>query len=436
MKESIRNIIENNTCSGNEGHGIYYSWASIGRSLFRFNKCYENSNGITVHASDNNTLENNTCSNNGDGIVIHSAANNTLVNNTCTNNNADGIELYYSSTCIVVNNRCENNIFGGIFLFYSDNCILMNNTMNRNSIKIYGNLEHWNSHTIDTINTVNEKPVYYYKDVIGLAIPIGAGQLILANCSLMIIENQNCSLGSVGILVSYSSYITLMNNTCNWNSDFGIYMKSSSSCTIINNTCLSNSWMGIRFISSDNCTISKNTISESRVGLYLSSSYQDITVDENNIFSNIEYGITVADTNGNNIEATNNWWGDNSGPYHPIINSNGSGDNVTDYAIISPWIKKIGSDNDGIPDVLDAFPSDPAASKDSDGDGYPDEWNEGKSESDSTIGLILDKFPDDPDKWEDDNSRDDGAFIPGFGAAALVGVFVSILLYPRKRKVT
>jgi len=42
---------------------------------------------------------------------------------------------------------------------------------------------------------------------------------------------------------------------------------------------------------------------------------------------------------------------------------------------------------------VDRFPTDAAASVDSDGDGLPDEWNEGQGESDSTTGLTLDAFP-------------------------------------------
>jgi DNA-binding beta-propeller fold protein YncE len=51
-------------------------------------------------------------------------------------------------------------------------------------------------------------------------------------------------------------------------------------------------------------------------------------------------------------------------------------------------------DDDGVPFVDDAFPMDPAASSDADGDGYPEAWNPGKDGSDSTTGLALDAFPD------------------------------------------
>ncbi|MGA1872066.1 MAG: DUF3160 domain-containing protein [Thermoplasmatota archaeon] len=58
-------------------------------------------------------------------------------------------------------------------------------------------------------------------------------------------------------------------------------------------------------------------------------------------------------------------------------------------------------DGDGILNHHDAFPFDPAASLDTDGDGYPDRWNPGMGPEDSTIGLEIDAFPLDPLEWSD-----------------------------------
>ena len=54
------------------------------------------------------------------------------------------------------------------------------------------------------------------------------------------------------------------------------------------------------------------------------------------------------------------------------------------------------ADNDGISDENDAFPDDPAASVDTDEDGKPDDWNEGKSAADSTSNpaLVMDDDDD------------------------------------------
>jgi hypothetical protein len=57
------------------------------------------------------------------------------------------------------------------------------------------------------------------------------------------------------------------------------------------------------------------------------------------------------------------------------------------------------SDNDGVPNTADAFPLDRAASVDTDRDGYPDAWNAGRTQADSTTGLTLDAFPNDSACW-------------------------------------
>ena len=59
------------------------------------------------------------------------------------------------------------------------------------------------------------------------------------------------------------------------------------------------------------------------------------------------------------------------------------------------------SDDDGVPNTQDAFPQDPAASVDSDLDGYPDAWNAGRSQADSTTNpaLTLDVFASDSGCW-------------------------------------
>lgn len=90
-------------------------------------------------------------------------------------------------------------------------------------------------------------------------------------------------------------------------------------------------------------------------------------------------------------------------------------------------------DNDGISDNDDAFPNDPAASKDSDGDGYPDEWNPGKSEKDSTTGLKLDDYPNDPNKWKKEERKKEP--MPGFEVMSILLMWgVCVVLLRRRKK--
>ncbi|MBM7071873.1 hypothetical protein JQC92_07435 [Shewanella sp. 202IG2-18] len=79
---------------------------------------------------------------------------------------------------------------------------------------------------------------------------------------------------------------------------------------------------------------------------------------------------------------------------------------IDDQIVFNKYVVNNDSDGDGVANIEDAFPSDPAASIDSDNDGYPDEWNVGYTAENSTTGLTLDVFVNDSACWL--ASHDDG----------------------------
>ena len=58
-------------------------------------------------------------------------------------------------------------------------------------------------------------------------------------------------------------------------------------------------------------------------------------INYNQIYGNALYGVI----NGNSemADATYNWWGDASGPYHEILNPVGLGNAVSDGVLFDPW---------------------------------------------------------------------------------------------------
>ena len=75
-----------------------------------------------------------------------------------------------------------------------------------------------------------------------------------------------------------------------------------------------------------------------------------------------------------------------------LTNNNGS-------VQFNNYVPNDDSDGDGVLNTQDAFPLDPAASVDTDLDGYPDAWNAGKTQADSTTNLVLDSYPQDSACW-------------------------------------
>lgn len=61
----------------------------------------------------------------------------------------------------------------------------------------------------------------------------------------------------------------------------------------------------------------------------------EVTITCNNIFGNTAFG--VLNSVESLLEAETNWWGDSTGPYHPVSNPGGKGDYVSDNVKFIPW---------------------------------------------------------------------------------------------------
>jgi len=294
--------------------------------------------GIQLENAEHCWIKNNNVSNNGYGILLSRSNNNIFENNTCENNTNYGIHLSGSDNNIINNNTCENNTVLDIMLHISNSNTLTNNVMVGGGIRLdASSLEDWSNHTIDTSNTVNNKPVYYWTNTVGGTVPHGAGQIILVNCAKVTVKEQNlgntriglqiilsdsntiidniCNSNYQGILLEFSNDNTLDKNTCNLNL-LGIGLLSSKRNNLINNTCDLNDENGI-FLNDNsvNNIINNNIVRNNNNGIWLTSS--DTNSITNNTFkSNKLNGIHLVVSHSNNI--TNNTFSEN-GEYGAYI---------------------------------------------------------------------------------------------------------------------
>jgi parallel beta-helix repeat protein len=321
---SMGTSIINNTILNNKEVGIRIEDPSqtSGNNVITNNIISENIGGISIFQSSLSTILNNKVNDNnpGTGITIKLADNNYIAHNDISNNK-NGIYIIKSNQNIIENNSIEDNEEWdyGMHISNSLSNTLVNNTLVHNAIFFQGiGLEYWETHSIDTSNTVNGKPVYFWKNRNGGNVPSGAGEVILVNSANVLVENQLITDGSK-LIISYSSSNIIMNNTVS-NNYHGIYLYlSANNNMFINNTIKSNTH-GVKFGGSNTGNIFRNNnvlFNEEGLGVkgsdniisdnYISQNGQGIILsntDGNTVFNNIilnnYYGVFVPGSNADN----------------------------------------------------------------------------------------------------------------------------------------
>jgi parallel beta-helix repeat protein len=217
---------------------------------------------------------------------------------------------------IIIGNASWKDDYG-VFLDEARDITLTNNTMIHNGIFIYGwSLVQWNTHNIDTSNTVNSKPIYYYKNQTGGFVPLGSGQIILANCTNFSIGNQELTNSYVGIGLGFSSNCNIANNIL-YSNYYGIYLSFSAEIIIHNNNASNNSY-GIYIYYSDENNLTNNNASSNGCGIFaVWSDYNGI--NNCNISFNSDDGIFFGHSRYNRI-------------HNNIISSNNDEGIVLDYS--------------------------------------------------------------------------------------------------------
>ncbi|UCE36786.1 MAG: right-handed parallel beta-helix repeat-containing protein [Thermoplasmata archaeon] len=304
LVSSLGNVIIDNTAQmSNIGVSLYFSRDNNITGNIVSNSSF----GIFLHFCSGNILTHNNVSNNSYGILIKYDGGNNITKNIISNNIADGIDIDNSNWNNITHNTIDSNSRVGIYLVSTRYTNLKNNTMMDNGIFILGGTKDlWNTHKIVTSNKLNNKPVYYWKDQTGGSVPQDAGQVILANCTDVLVtcmELDNCT---VGIELGFSFNNTVHQNNVSGVFD-GIYMGYSTGNNVTNNGVYQSTAGGIYLWGSDGNNVSRNICSFDKYGMSIVES------DCNNIIGNSvmnnEYGLSVLRSSKNLV-------------YHNIIINN------------------------------------------------------------------------------------------------------------------
>jgi parallel beta-helix repeat protein len=330
---SENNLIFNNTieniASIAQEYGIEIDTSNynvIKENTIRNNNWY----GIHVLDSINTQIYNNSIlgsTNQNDGIVLQGSTQHTLIKDNSIEDNIDNaletLASVYNTSFI--SNKVINNL---IYLSSANRTILSGNNLTNCGVLLDSSLDLLMTNIIYPNNTVNNKPLYYYKDQIGLNNSnfTNPGQILLLNCSNVNITYMNISNTDIGIGLYYTndSYIAhntlselyyglhldqciginIFNNSIDngAGTDYGIYLDNYCKNITIRENDFFNSYYGIRmFDHCDNNTIFNNTFNShyQAIRLQFACDYNNISNNQN--FISINYGIYIYSSNHNYV---------------------------------------------------------------------------------------------------------------------------------------
>jgi len=369
--------------------GTNYADAGLFNSkVTGFPATYESATGVRVLGDSKLQIDHNTVHYTINGIAIYgdnsinTADPDVIVsNNTVTcfaaekTGNEVAIMIAFGAKANINNNIIPNGYTGITLSSAKDGCAITSNTISEFAgIGIFIYLNNLNTVTSNTISGSAGDEDFPE----GITILNGDFNTV----SLNTISGSAADEGiSKGILIENGNSNTVTSNTISGFNGDAIFIDYGNSNTVSSNTIsntIINSYDGI-YVRGDDNTINKNTISGIHSGTPTllgtcgwgigigeggtNNLIGDGTLTNANDITGCDAGIVFYDVDNTNtakgnkiygndpwglgstgddpetiatIDATNNWWGDPSGPYH-TTNTCGEGNAVSDSVTFSPW---------------------------------------------------------------------------------------------------
>jgi parallel beta-helix repeat protein len=321
VNKSIYLIGEDRDTTIIDGSGIGNTINITENSVFISGFTIQNSlkNGICLVWGNNCTISGNNVYGGYFGIRLESGKNHLIHDCNFYDNIMNGVFIGNDFGPSVKNNVITYCYFNNstIHFLRSANNTIHNNTFISGGISFgYGYFEQ----NIDTTNTVNGKPVYYFLDEKDMIIDNWEiGQLILVNCTDFSIKNNKISETSLAIIAANSTNNTITNCEFNHNRG-GIIFYNSLYNTIEDNSICNTSFQSTQFGGWPSCGIGitgsyniirNNNISTYEIGIWVLNYFYLYFITENNIiqgnnlYSNYLCGVGLTNSSSNQVYHNN-----------------------------------------------------------------------------------------------------------------------------------
>lgn len=297
-----------------DGDGSYQAVLFSGQGGKIMNFTVRNSGyGIVIYAAYTliphytgvSVVNNSVLSNTYGGISLEYGANNTVADNIVTNNGLFGINIFSSANDLIINNSITNNGHGIDFYGDSNDNILRNNSMSNNTYNfglitrsmtanwLYGSPQKPGiANDVDSSNTVDGKPVYYWVDRHDEQVPSDAGYVWLDDCSNITVKGLNLSNNIQGIVLLWTNNTVVAENHINQNG-YGIWVEFAENNTFSANTLANNCYGILLGDASRYTTMRNNSISGGQIKFAVDPYGGSVWRDNSKLINDIDLSNTV-----------------------------------------------------------------------------------------------------------------------------------------------
>ena len=351
---SYGNVVENNVVNGKPL--VYLEDAS--------DQTVEDAGQVILVNCNSIRVENLSLSDTSYPVQMWGTNNSRITNNNITANTWNGIQLYYSSNNTLEGNNIAEKHYHGVHFYSSSYNTLRNNSLSADNYFNFfvdgSNLSHF-VHDVDTSNTVNGRPIYYWINKTETSVPLDAGYVALVNCTRMTVQNLTLAKNAQAIVLAFTTNSTVIQNYFTKN-EYDIYLCGSQDNNITRNN-MTNDWYGVCLRNSLNNTIQENTVMWSNYYGILTFNASHNRIVKNTIAA--WYGIWL-ESSSNNLIFHNNFVGTTTHEFFSRDSVNvwdygypSGGNYWSDYvgldSLKGPYQNETGSDGIGdTPYVIDA----------------------------------------------------------------------------------